>query len=211
MRALPRRVSAIHHVIYVIKENRTYDQVFGDLGKGNGDPSLDLFKDGSAPNQRALARRFTLLDNFYVDAEVSQDGHPWSTQATATDYVDKVWPFDYAWAYYRSYDSEFVPLAQQFASEPLADDPTVPRTAAAATVGYLWDDAYVHGVSFRDYGEGTPWNDPHNCHSGTVLLRPHPPSGPLRRARRPALPRLEPRLLRPRRARARVGAGVPRL
>ena len=164
----PAAVSAIHHVIYVIKENRTYDQVFGDLGKGNGDPSLTLFKDGSAPNQRALARRFTLLDNFYVDAEVSQDGHPWSTQATATDYVDKIWPFDYAWAYYRSYDSEFVPLAQQFASEPLAGDPTVPRTAAAATVGYLWDDAYKHGVSFRDYGEGTPWNDPHNCHSGTV-------------------------------------------
>jgi hypothetical protein len=160
--------SAIHHVIYVIKENRTYDQVFGDLGKGNGDPTLTLFKDGSAPNQRALARRFTLLDNFYVDAEVSQDGHPWSTQATATDYVDKIWPFDYAWAYYRSYDSEFVPLAQQFASEPLAGDPTVPRTAAAATVGYLWDDAYKHGVSFRDYGEGTPWDDPHNCHSGTV-------------------------------------------
>ena len=155
-------------MIYVIKENRTYDQVFGDLGKGNGDPSLTLFKDGSAPNQRALARRFTLLDNFYVDAEVSQDGHPWSTQATATDYVDKIWPFDYAWAYYRSYDSEFVPLAQQFASEPLAGDPTVPRTAAAATVGYLWDDAYKHGVSFRDYGEGTPWDDPHNCHSGTV-------------------------------------------
>ena len=60
----------------------------------------------------------------------------------ATDYMDKIWPFDYAWAYYRSYDSEFVPLAQQFASEPLAGDPTVPRTAAAATVGYLWDDAY---------------------------------------------------------------------
>jgi DNA-binding beta-propeller fold protein YncE len=164
----PASVSAVKHVIYVIKENRTYDQVFGDLGKGNGDPSLTLFKDGSAPNQRALARRFTLLDNFYVDAEVSQDGHPWSTQATATDYVDKVWPFDYAWAYYRSYDSEFVPLAQQFASEPLAGDPTVPRTAAAATVGYLWDDAYRHGVSFRDYGEGTPWDDPRNCHSGKV-------------------------------------------
>ena len=164
----PASVSAVKHVIYVIKENRTYDQVFGDLGKGNRDPSLTLFKDGSAPNQRALARRFTLLDNFYVDAEVSQDGHPWSTQATATDYVDKVWPFDYAWAYYRSYDSEFVPLAQQFASEPLAGDPTVPRTAAAATVGYLWDDAYRHGVSFRDYGEGTPWDDPHNCHSGKV-------------------------------------------
>ncbi len=167
--APPASVHAIRHVIYVIKENRTYDQVFGDLRKGNGDPSLTLFKDGSAPNQRALARRFTLLDNFYVDAEVSQDGHPWSTQATATDYVDKVWPFDYAWAYFRSYDSEFVPLAQQFASEPLAGDRTVPRTAAAATVGYLWDDAYRHGVSFRDYGEGTPWDDPRNCRSGKVF------------------------------------------
>jgi hypothetical protein len=167
--APPASVHAIRHVIYVIKENRTYDQVFGNLRKGNGDPSLTLFKDGSAPNQRALARRFTLLDNFYVDAEVSQDGHPWSTQATATDYVDKVWPFDYAWAYFRSYDSEFVPLAQQFASEPLAGDQTVPRTAAAATVGYLWDDAYRHGVSFRDYGEGTPWDDPRNCRSGKVF------------------------------------------
>jgi hypothetical protein len=165
----PASVSEIKHVIYVIKENRTYDQVFGDLGKGNGDPSLTLFHDDSAPNQRALARRFTLMDNFYVDAEVSQDGHPWSTQATATDYVDKIWPFDYAWAYFRSYDSEFVPIAQQFKSEPLADDPTVPRSAAAATVGYLWDAAYRRGVSFRDYGEGTPWDDPHNCHSGTVF------------------------------------------
>ena len=164
----PASVAAIRHVIYIIKENRTYDQVFGDIAKGNGDPSLTLFHDGSAPNQRALARRFTLLDNFYVDAEVSQDGHPWSTQATATDYVDKIWPFDYAWAYYRSYDSEFVPLAQQFASEPLAGDPTVPRSAAAATIGYLWDDAYRNGVSFRDYGEGTPWADPHNCTSGKV-------------------------------------------
>jgi YVTN family beta-propeller protein len=165
----PASAAAIRHVIYIIKENRTYDQVFGDLRKGNGDPSLTLFHDGSAPNQRALARRFTLLDNFYVDAEVSQDGHPWSTQATATDYVDKIWPFDYAWAYFRSYDSEFVPLAQQFRSEPLAGDPSVPRSAAAATVGYLWDDAYRNGVSFRDYGEGTPWDDPHNCTSGRVF------------------------------------------
>ncbi len=168
-RPRPAALRAIRHVIYVIKENRTYDQVLGDLGKGNGDPALTLFKDGSAPNHRELARRFVLLDNFYVDAEVSQDGHPWSTQATATDYVDKIWPFDYGWAYSRSYDSEFVPLSQQFASEPLAGDPTVPRPAAAATVGYLWDDAYQHGVSFRDYGEGTPWDDPGNCHSGRVF------------------------------------------
>jgi len=165
----PARLSAIKHVIYVIKENRTYDQVFGDLGKGNGDPELTLFGDESAPNHRALARRFVLLDNFYVDAEVSQDGHPWSTQATATDYVDKVWPFDYAWAYYRSYDSEYVPLAQQFPTEPLASDETVPRSASAATVGYIWDNAYDHGVSFRDYGEGTPWDDPKNCEPGHVM------------------------------------------
>jgi YVTN family beta-propeller protein len=165
--AKPAGLSAIKHVIYVIKENRTYDQVFGDLGKGNGDPELTLFGDESAPNHRELARRFVLLDNFYVDAEVSQDGHPWSTQAVATDYVDKTWPFDYAWAYYRSYDSEYVPLAQQFRSEPLASDPTVPRPAAMATVGAIWDNAYDHHVSFRDYGEGTPWDAPDNCTSGT--------------------------------------------
>jgi YVTN family beta-propeller protein len=164
----PAPLDAIKHVIYVIKENRSYDQIFGDLGKGNGDPAIDLFKDDSAPNHRELARQFTLLDNNYVDAEVSADGHPWSVQGVATDYVDKTWPFDYASAFYRSYNSEFVPLAQQFASEPLASDPTVPRSAAAATAGYIWDDAYDSGVSFRDYGEGTPWDDPSNCASGRV-------------------------------------------
>jgi len=165
----PGWLKSIKHVIYVIKENRTYDQVFGDLAKGNGDPAIDLFKDDSAPNHRELARRFTLLDNNYVDAEVSADGHPWSVQGIATDYVDKTWPFDYAPAFYRSYNPEFVPLAQQFASEPLASDPTVPRPAAAATAGYIWDDAFESGVSFRDYGEGTPWDDPSNCASGTVF------------------------------------------
>jgi len=164
--AKPGWLKKIDHVIYVIKENRTYDQVLGDLPKGNGDPAIDLFKDDSAPNHRELARRFTLLDNNYVDAEVSADGHPWSVQGVATDYVDKTWPFDYAAAFYRSYNSEFVPLGQQFASEPLATDPSVPRPAAAATAGYIWDDAYDHGVSFRDYGEATPWDDPTNCTSG---------------------------------------------
>jgi YVTN family beta-propeller protein len=176
----PQALSKIRHVIYVIKENRTYDQVFGSLRKGNGDPDLNLFDDSSAPNHRELSRRFVTMDNFYVDAEVSADGHPWSTQATATDYVDKTWPFDYAAAFYRSYNQEFVPLDQQFPSEPLASQPSVPRSAAAASVGYIWDDAYDHGVSFRDYGEGTPWSDPNNCGSGTVssdLTRLHPRFG----------------------------------
>jgi YVTN family beta-propeller protein len=164
----PAWLNGIRHVIYVIKENRTYDQVYGSLPQGNGDPEINLFGDDSAPNHRELARRFTLLDNNFVDAEVSADGHPWSVQGVATDYVDKTWPFDYASAFYRSYNSEFVPLAQQFASEPLASDPTVPRPMAAATAGYIWDDAFDHGVSFRDYGEGTPWDDPSNCSSNTI-------------------------------------------
>ena len=161
--AKPDWLGGIRHVIYIIKENRTYDQVFGNLPRGNGDPAIDLFKDDSAPNHRELARRFTLLDNNYVDAEVSADGHPWSVQGIATDYVDKTWPFDYASAFYRSYNSEFVPLAQQFATEPLASDPSVPRSPAAATAGYIWDDAFDHGVSLRDYGEATPWDDPGSC------------------------------------------------
>jgi len=151
----PAALRGIKHVIYVVKENRTYDQVFGDLGKGNGDPKLTLFSESSAPNHRELARRFVLLDNFSVDAQVSQDGHPWTTQANATDYVHKIWPFDYAWAYSRAYDSENIALADQFPSEPLAFFPGIPRSVAATTVGYLWDDAWRHDVSFRDYGEST--------------------------------------------------------
>jgi YVTN family beta-propeller protein len=169
----PRRVrdhDAIKHVIYVIKENRTYDQVFGDLPRGDGDPSLQLFGDESAPNHRELARRFTLLDNFYADAEVSADGHNWATQANATDYVDRTWPVNYSpfpRSRQRAYDFENVPLAQQFASEPLASDPTVPRSAAAQTAGYLWDNAYDHGVSYRDYGEYT--RSPGDCNPNVAL------------------------------------------
>jgi len=163
-RPKPRALEAIKHVIYVVKENRTYDQVFGNLGKGNGDPSLNLFGDDSAPNHRALARRFALFDNFYADAEVSADGHNWITQANATDYVDKTWPVNYSprpRGAQRIYDFENMPLAAQFPTEPLAGDPSVPRTAAAQTAGYLWDNAYSHGVSFRDYGEYT--RSPGDC------------------------------------------------
>ena len=85
----------IKHCIYIIKENRTYDQVFGDLPQGNGEPGLCLFPERVTPNQHALARQFVLLDNFYVDGEVSANGHEWSMAAYATDYVEKVWPLVY--------------------------------------------------------------------------------------------------------------------
>ena len=95
---IPRRTgekSPIKHVFYIIKENRTYDQVLGDMTKGNGDTSLCIFPQKVTPNHHALANEFVLLDNFYVDAEVSADGHNWSTAAYATDFVEKTWPTSY--------------------------------------------------------------------------------------------------------------------
>ncbi|GAC1488787.1 MAG: alkaline phosphatase family protein [Solirubrobacteraceae bacterium] len=176
LRPKPGYLDAIKHVIYVVKENRTYDQVFGDLGRGNGDPSLALFKDDAAPNQRALARQFTTIDNFFADAEVSASGHNWIAGATSTDYVQKTWPINYSPSprgAERAYDFEDVPLAQQFATEPLAGDPSVPRSGSAATGGYLWDDAAAHGVSYRDYGEFTQFGQgcstPTNTSSTTHL------------------------------------------
>jgi YVTN family beta-propeller protein len=154
----------IKHVIYVIKENRTYDQVLGDLGKGNGDPGLTLFNSASAPNHHALGGRFTLFDNFYADAQVSADGHNWITHAGVTDYVEKLWPFVYSQgerSNQRGYDFEAVNPNRVFASEPLSFDSAVKRSAAAPTGGYLWDDAYRHGVSYRIYGEFT--QSPNAC------------------------------------------------
>ena len=98
-RAIPRRLgepSLIKYVFYIIKENRTYDQVFGDLTQGAGDPNLTLFGRDITPNHHALAETFVLFDNFYVDAEVSQDGHSWSTGAYATDFLEKLWPTNYS-------------------------------------------------------------------------------------------------------------------
>lgn len=135
---VPERVgdpSPIEHVIYVIKENRTYDQVFGSLDEGNGDASLTLFGEKSAPNQRELAREFTLFDNFYTDAEVSADGHNWSTAAIANDYVQKTWPANYS-GRNRPYDYEN------------ANTPANPGS-------YIWNEAAAEGVSYRDYGEFT--------------------------------------------------------
>src|SRR6266478_8796352 len=87
--------SPIKHCIYIIKENRTYDQVFGDVKEGNGDPSLCIFPEKVTPNHHKLAREFVLLDNFYVESEVSADGHEWTMGAYATDFVEKTWPLTY--------------------------------------------------------------------------------------------------------------------
>jgi phospholipase C len=93
---LPGGSSPIKHVIYVVKENWTYDQVLGDEPAGNGDQSLTLFGKSVTPNLHALAERFGVLDNFYADAQVSADGHNWALSANANDYDEKLWPQDYS-------------------------------------------------------------------------------------------------------------------
>jgi YVTN family beta-propeller protein len=135
--AIPFRIgdqSPIKHVIYVIKENRTYDQILGDMREGNGDASICLFGEDVTPNQHAIAREFVLLDNFYVDAEVSADGHNWSTAAYATDYTEKTWPTNYS-GRGRTYDYEGS------------------KKIARPTKGYIWDHCKAAGVSYRSYGE----------------------------------------------------------
>jgi YVTN family beta-propeller protein len=137
---IPRRVgdpSPIKHVIYVVKENRTYDQVLGDLGKGDGDPSLTLFDPTVTPNQHQLASRFVTLDNFYANAEVSADGWSWSTAAYANTYDQKSWPPNYG-GRNRPYDFEGGNLASSPGRDP--------------DKGYLWDRLDEAGVSYRNYG-----------------------------------------------------------
>lgn len=126
--------SPIKHVIYVIKENRTYDQVFGDMEKGNGDPNLTIFGKDITPNIHKLADQFVLLDNFYANAEISAQGHNWSTAAQANDYVEKNWFANYS-GRNRSYDFEGG------------------NEAAYPKAGFLWSNAIRSGVSFRSYGE----------------------------------------------------------
>jgi YVTN family beta-propeller protein len=123
----------IEHVIYIVKENRTYDQVLGDMKEGNGDASLVLFGENVMPNHHKLAREFVLLDNFYVTSDVSADGHNWSTAAIAPDYVQKMWPNKYA---NRRKPADF---AEQ---DPLSLPPA----------GYLWTNAAAAGVSVRNFG-----------------------------------------------------------
>ncbi|MBV8488363.1 MAG: beta-propeller fold lactonase family protein, partial [Planctomycetaceae bacterium] len=113
----PGDPTPIKHVIYVIKENRTYDQEFGSLGKGNGDPNLNLFGDESAPNARALEKQFVTLDNFYSDAEVSADGWNWAIGALANSYVQHAWPQNYG-GQNRPYDFEGSNLATSPGTDP---------------------------------------------------------------------------------------------
>ncbi|HET7228452.1 MAG TPA: bifunctional YncE family protein/alkaline phosphatase family protein [Longimicrobium sp.] len=133
------------HVIYVIKENRTYDQVLGDLPEGDGDTTLLFFGPRSAPNHKALARRFGLFDRFFVNAEVSPDGHNWSTAAYTTDYLQKTVPSRYS-GRGRSYDYEGTNRGWEVENIP-DDDVNEPAS------GYLWDLARRRGITFRNYGE----------------------------------------------------------
>jgi DNA-binding beta-propeller fold protein YncE len=137
--AIPAKLGApspIKYVVYIIKENRTYDQVFGDIKEGNGDPNLCLFPEAITPNHHALVRDFVLLDNFYVESEVSADGHEWSMGAYATDFVERIWPLGYR-------GDRRVP----YPAEGAFDD------IAKPSGGYIWDQAAAKGVSYRSYGE----------------------------------------------------------
>ena len=134
---IPQKVgdaSPIKHIFYIIKENRTYDQVLGDMPEGNGDPNLVLFGENITPNQHAIAREFVLLDNFYVDGEVSADGHSWTMGAYATDYLEKNWPTSYG---------------DRGGSYPGEGE----REIANNKNGFLWDNCQRNGVSYRTYGE----------------------------------------------------------
>jgi YVTN family beta-propeller protein len=138
---LTRPYPPIEHVIYIVKENRTYDQVFGDLTRADGDTSLVMFGRAVTPNQHALAERHGIFDRFFVNAEVSADGHNWSMAAYTTDYVQKTVQVNYS-ARGRTYDYE----GTNKGAVP-EDDVNAPAS------GYLWDLAQRKGITFRNYGE----------------------------------------------------------
>jgi YVTN family beta-propeller protein len=134
---IPQKVgdkSPIKYVFYIVKENRTYDQVLGDVAAGNGDTSLVLFGEKITPNQHKLVKDFVLLDNFYVDGEVSADGHNWSLGAYANDYLEKNWVTSYG-GRGGTYDAEGT------------------REIANSKGGFIWDHCKRAGVSYRTYGE----------------------------------------------------------
>jgi YVTN family beta-propeller protein len=180
--------SVFEHVIYVIKENRTYDQVFGDMKQGNGDPNLVLFGEDTTPNHHALARHFTLFDNFYCSGVLSADGHQWTNEAYVTDYLEKAFG-----GFTRSYPDD--------GSDPLA----------YASSGFIWDSALAHKKTFRNYGEfvspefapkGTTWSDIYNDYkNGTsnikIAVRANLPTlAPYTHPRYPWFPLLAPDVYR---------------
>ncbi|HEY4101690.1 MAG TPA: bifunctional YncE family protein/alkaline phosphatase family protein [Gemmatimonadales bacterium] len=150
------------HVIYIIKENRTYDQVLGDLSQADGDTSLVFFGRNVTPNQHALAERFGVFDRFFVNAEVSADGHNWSTAAYTTDYLQKTVPLNYA-GKGRSYDYE---------GENRGVRPPDGEDAAEPVNGYLWDLAKRRGITFRNFGEFVADRDNSALAAGYRGLKP---------------------------------------
>lgn len=130
----------IRHVIYILKENRSYDQLFGDLGYGDGDASLTMYGADITPNQHALARQFGVIDNFYDSGDVSANGHLWSDGSATNDYIEKVWPQIYRHSEY----------PDGFLGNPLDQD--LPDVSEPGT-GFLWDNLTRHHLSFRIYGE----------------------------------------------------------
>ena len=131
--------SPLKYCIYVIRENRTYDQVFGDIKEGNGDPALCIFPEKVTPNAHRLARQFVLLDNFYCDGEVSAEGHEWSMGAYCSDFVKRVWPLSY-----RGGGNKRMNI---YPAEGVFDD------VARPSAGYIWDRCAEAKVSYRSYGE----------------------------------------------------------
>jgi YVTN family beta-propeller protein len=136
----PGDPTPITHVIYVMKENRTYDQVLGDLDRGNGDPSLAIFGQDVTPNQHELSRRFVTFDNFYADAEVSADGWSWTTGGYANGYIQRNWPVDYN-GYGRPYD--FGGFGEGTTAGLPGENPGR---------GFLWDEVARAGISYRNFG-----------------------------------------------------------
>jgi len=137
----PRHYPPFRHVIYIIKENRTYDQVLGDLRQADGDSTLVFFPRPVSPNHHALVERFGIFDRFFTNAEVSADGHNWSTAAYASDYVEKTVGSQYSGrrAYYDYEGTNRGRIADDDVNEP--------------TNGYLWNLAQRAGITFRNYGE----------------------------------------------------------
>ena len=122
--------SPIKHIMYIIKENRTYDQVLGDMSQANGDPSLVLFGRKVTPNHHALAEQFVLFDNLYSDGEVSAEGHSWTDAAYATDFATKRWPLVYSARSHIELSNAYTPAG-----------------------GYIWDQCARKGLTYRSYGE----------------------------------------------------------
>jgi hypothetical protein len=149
-RPVPERIgepSVFKHVVYLVKENRTYDQVLGDIKEGNGDPKLCIFGERETPNQHKMVREFTLLDNIYCSGILSADGHQWATTAFATDYMEKS---------FADFPRSYPDMQEEGDLDALAYAPT----------GFIWDNALAHGKTVRDYGECsvavTSWKDRSN-------------------------------------------------